>query len=66
GNETPLVSFNRNEPLFASIVSNTVHDICESLYAAIGPKGNDNYRIAAAVMLMTGKKKFDYAIINRA
>ncbi|MGV8141128.1 MAG: IMP cyclohydrolase, partial [Candidatus Woesearchaeota archaeon] len=47
GNETPLVSFNRNEPLFASIVSNTVHDICESLYAAIGPKGNDNYRIAA-------------------
>jgi IMP cyclohydrolase len=65
GNENPLLPFKYKNPIMAKIVSNTASDICESIYAAIGLKGDNNYRIAAAVMLLRGKKDLDVAIINR-
>jgi len=64
-NENPLLPFQNKNPLFAEIRSSTAQDICESIYEAIGPKGDNNYRVAAAVMLLNGKNNLDVAIINR-
>lgn len=65
-NDNPLSSFNYPRPLSASIASNNVVEICENLYEAIGPKDGQNYRVAAAVMMLVGKRSFQTTTINRA
>ncbi len=51
GNENPLLSFS-SEPLEAIVSSVNPDGIVDSLYEAIGPKNGNNYRVAAAVMMM--------------
>jgi len=64
GNESPLLPFDGN-PFYVQINSETEQEIAESIYNAIGPKGDDDFRVAAAVMMMTeGKPKV--SIINRS
>ncbi len=63
GNEKPLKPFTSN-PLEGEIkiTSLTPKDIAEELYAAIGPKGDDNYRVGVVVVM----KDVQPAIINRS
>ena len=65
GNENPLLSFDGN-PLEARIDSTTTRDICESIYDAIGPKQEENYRVSSAVMLRDDEGKIKGNIINRS
>jgi IMP cyclohydrolase len=67
GNESPLLPF-EGSPLEIAIGSTTAHEICESIYEAIGPKGEDNFRVASAVMLLKEegtRMTPSVAVINR-
>src|SRR3989344_3348306 len=65
GNESPLISFRDQNPLEACVRSTSSQEICEELYEAIGPKHGNNYRVAAAVMLIRDGN-LETTIINRA
>ena len=64
GNEKPLAPFT-GKPLDVVIESNTAEGIAESIYAAIqgGQNPEDNYRVAAAVMLEYRDKPADWAAV---
>jgi len=65
-NESPLLLPFTGNPLEMTVASTTAEKICKSLYGAIGPKDRENYRVAAAVMLMKNNKEVDVAHINRS
>lgn len=64
GNESPLLPFNENAlPVRISSISS--QEICQSLYNAIGPKDGDNFRVAAAVMMIK-PNGLEAAVMNRS
>lgn len=68
GNEKPLAPFT-GLPLDIAINSNTAEGIVESVYSAIygGANPEDNYRVAAAVMMLNKETKdISTKIINRS
>ncbi|MBI2106008.1 hypothetical protein HYT56_04195 [Candidatus Woesearchaeota archaeon] len=66
GNENPLLSFEGN-PIYIKIGSDNPEEIIDSIYAAIkgGQNPGDNYRVAAAVMMIKNRKA-EVAIRNRS
>lgn len=68
GNESPLLKpFGDRSPLELQVAGETAGELAEEFYAAIegGSKPGDNYRVAAAVMLMRSNDIVT-AVINRS
>ena len=64
GNENPLLPF-EGMPLEFNVSSTRAEDICEALYESIGPKEENNYRVASAVMLKN-RGTLEVFTINRS